>query len=188
MGVLAELGIHQPGQDLRHLYRHLAAFRQLSLGHQRVNVPHPVELRRQEVRHVVVVSQSCPPLGLKSFGQLRQGQCLSGRCGRSDGLRQCRPQVQAPGARRQEARAVGRVLNRVRERNELFVLIEPAAEKLAHHHRGQAGSLRADDGQGVVPTAVRAVVVRLGEWRAVAGALLQVGRDVDRQQRVVPAV
>ena len=39
-----------------------------------------------------------------------------------------------------------------------------------------------------MPATVRAVVVRLGERGAVAHALLQIGRDVHRQQRLKPAV
>ena len=188
MGILAELSVHDPGQHLRHLHRHLAAFRQLALRHQRVHVAHPVQLRRQEVRDVEAVALRGAPLVFKRLGQLRQGQLLARRRSCCDGLRQRRPQVQAPGAGSQKAGAVRGVLHRVRERDELLVLVEATAEQLAHHHRRQAGGLRAHDGQRPVPPAIRAVMVRLGELGAIACGFLQVGRDVHGQQRLVPAV
>ena len=113
MCVLSKFRVDNPRHHLRHLHRHLAAAWQLAGGHQRVHVPHPVQLRRQEVRHIVVVAQSGPPLRFKGLGQLRQRQWLSSHCGRCDGLGQRRTQVQAPGARGQEACPVRSVLHRV---------------------------------------------------------------------------
>jgi len=55
--------------------------------------------------------------------------------------------------------------------------------QLRQHHRRQDGRLRTDDGQRLVPAAVRAVMMRAGIASAVACAFAQVGGHINIRQR-----
>ncbi len=120
---------------------------------------------------------------LEGLRQPRQCQRLPGLLRRGDYLGHRRTQVQAPGTGCQEPCPVCRILHRIGKRDQLLVRVEARAEQLRQHHRRQAGRLGADDGQRLVPAAVRAVMVGTGIAGAVAHALAQVGGYIDIHQR-----
>ncbi|MCY1378658.1 hypothetical protein D9M69_663140 [compost metagenome] len=77
------------------------------------------------------------------------------------------------------------ILNGVGEGNQFLVGIEAGGKQLPHHHRRQAGRLRTNNRQRLVPGAIRAIVMSLDELRAIAGCLAQVVRNMHSHQGLI---
>jgi hypothetical protein len=142
MGVLPKLGIDHPRHHLGHLHRHLAALGQLARGHQGVHVSHPVQLRRQEVRHVVVLAERGRSIALQmpwatapASAARRLAAAAAMVCAKAG--RRFRRQVRAA---RKPARCAASCTESENAMSFLSWLY-PAAEELSHHHSGQARRL-----------------------------------------------
>ena len=168
---VAELGVGLPQETLEHTAGQPAATRHGALLQQPMHpVALPGHVGADELGNKLVAGHVQRAITLGALA-LQRGQEPRPRQRRhasrpnlvTKGLGQGRAHVVQVGAGAKKSRPVGRVLHRVRERNQLLVVVERAGPAVLHHLRSQRGIAGTQQHQPVTRAAGGATAVMAGE-------------------------